>query len=63
MANEGHKYGPVLSPMEMVPGSGHEAPSGAVTDGYPDYPKGEKDIIEQYVVDQGGVFGKVKSGE
>ena len=64
MAGQGHKEGPVLTPMEWVPeGDKSKATGGAVYDGVPGYPKGTADKIDQVTFDNSGGFGDVKKAE
>ena len=57
---QGHKYGPISSPMESIPGSSHDAAESCVYNGVPGYPKGTGGEIKEVTFDTGGQFGKVK---
>lgn len=60
---QGHKYGPVLSPMEEDFGSG-DAPGGKTIDnGVPGYPKGSARKLDEVTFYEGGNFGKVKNDQ
>ena len=63
--SQGHKYGPVLSPMEedFNPGGGHQPAESVITNGVPGYPKGSEGIINRVTFFQGGNFGKVKNDQ
>jgi hypothetical protein len=55
-----HQYGPVLSPMEEVPGSGHDPAGDCIENGVPGYPKGTERKADEVTFYQGGNFGKFK---
>ncbi len=57
-----HQYGPVLSPMESLPGNPKDfgATGGSVTNGVPGYPKGSDVKADEVTFDNSGGFGDVK---
>jgi len=61
MATQGNKEGPVLTPMEWVPGepSKHDATGGGSYNGLPGYPSGTPTTLPEIVFDNSGDFGKV----
>lgn len=60
-SKQGHKYGPVLSPMEedFHSGTEHEATGGGIYNGMPGYPKGTPTKAPELTFDNSGEFGKV----
>jgi len=58
--SQGHKYGPVLSPMEedFHPSGSHECSQECKVNGVPGYPKGSDRIADEVAYWEGGIFGK-----
>jgi len=57
-----HEHGPVLSPVEWIPGEGHEPAGECIENGVPGYPKGTERKADEVTFYEGGNFGKFKRG-
>jgi hypothetical protein len=57
----GTKHGPILSPMESIPGDPNDlrGDNASTFDGVPGYPKGSGGKIPEVTFDNQGTFGKV----